>query len=284
MIKLTDAQKNYGDFRLHLDMELPAGRVSGLVGRNGAGKSTTVKAILGLIRLDGGSAEVFGRNARDLTPEDKERIGAAFSDSGFSGYLTAEDIARILKNTYARFDEKLFRDYCEKNALPMKKRIREFSTGMNAKLRVLTAISHSADLLILDEPTAGLDVVARNEVLDMLREYLAADPGRAMLISSHISSDLEGLCDDIYMIHDGRIVLHEDTDVILGEYASLKLSPESYEKLDKRYVLRTKKESFGYTCLTNRRRFYAENYPEIVLEAGGIDEMIILMSEGGTLE
>ena len=281
MIKLESIQKNYGDFRLNVSLELPAGRVSGIVGRNGAGKSTTLKAILGLITVDGGSAKVFGKEARTLTPEDKKRIGAAFSNSGFSTYLNIEDIIRILRNTYDNFDEAFFRAYCEKNELPMKKRIKDFSTGMNAKLRVLTAITHGADLLILDEPTAGLDVVARNEVLDMLREYLAEDSRRALLISSHIATDLEGLCDDIYMINDGEIVLHEDTDVILGEYAVLKLSPESYEKLDKQYILKTKKERFGYTCFTNQKQFYAENYPEIIIESGGIDEMIIMMTEGG---
>ena len=282
MIKLADVRKNYGSFTLNINMELPEGKVSGLVGRNGAGKSTTIKAILGLIRTDGGAAVVMGKNARDLTPEDKEKIGVAFSDSGFSSYLCISDIIRILRNSYANFDEEFFREYCEKNRLPLDKRLKEFSTGMNAKLRVLTAISHRAQLLILDEPTAGLDVVARNEVLDMLRNYLAEDPCRALLISSHISTDLEGLCDDIYMIHNGEIIFHEDTDVIMGEYAILKLNEESYKKIDKQYILRTKKESFGYSCFTDQRQFYAENYPEMIIEAGNIDDLIIMMTEGGT--
>ena len=281
MVKLDNVRKNYGDFSLDISLELPEGRVSGIVGRNGAGKSTTIKAILGLITVDSGSVTVFGKDARALTPDDKKRIGVAFSDSGFSNYLSVEDIIRILRNSYESFDEAFFRDYCGKNGLPMDKRIKDFSTGMKAKLRVLTAITHNAELLILDEPTAGLDVVARNEVLDMLRNYLAEDPKRALLVSSHISTDLEGLCDDIYMISGGKIILHEDTDVILGEYAVLKLSRESYRKIDKQYILRTKEESFGYTCFTNQRKFYAENYPEIVMENGSIDDMIVMMSEGG---
>lgn len=279
MVELTNIKKHYGDFELDIRLNLPEGKVSGLVGRNGSGKSTTIKAILGLIHIDGGTASVFGKDAERLTTEDKKRIGVAFSDSGFSSYLNVEDIIHILRHSYDNFDEAFFRDYCEKNKLPMKKRIKDFSTGMNAKLRVLIAITHGADLLILDEPTAGLDVVARNEILDMLRNYLAADPKRALLISSHISTDLEGLCDDIYMIHDGKILLHEDTDVILGEYAVLKLSPIQYDKLDKQYILKTKQESFGYTCLTNQKQFYEENYPEIIIESGGIDEMIIMMTE-----
>lgn len=282
MVKLDNIKKDFGDFRLSLSLDLPEGKVSGLVGRNGAGKSTTIKTILGLIKADSGIAEVFGKNSRELTPRDKERIGVAFSDSGFSSYLCLEDIIRILRNTYSQFDEEMFRDYCKKNSIPMRKRIKDFSTGMNAKLRVITAISHNAELLILDEPTSGLDVVARNEVLDMLRVYLAADPKRSMLISSHISSDLEGMCDDIYMINNGEIVLHEDTDVILGEYAVLKLSGSAYEKLDKQYILNTKKERFGYICFTNQRQYYEENYPDVIIESGSIDDMIIMMTEGDT--
>lgn len=281
MIELKGLKKNYDGFRLEIDLNLPEGRVSGLVGRNGAGKSTTLKAILGLICTDEGSATVFGKDARNLDANDKERIGVAFSDSGFSSYLCIEDIIRILKGSYTSFDEGFFREYCRKNNLPLNKRIKDFSTGMNAKLRVLSAISHDADLLILDEPTSGLDVVARNEVLDMLREYLAKDSKRAMLISSHISSDLEGLCDDIYMINDGKIIIHEDTDVILDEYAILKLSNENYDKIDRQYILSTKKEKFGYSCLTNQRKYYEDNYPDIIIENGSIDDMIILMTEGG---
>ena len=124
------------------------------------------------------------------------------------------------------------------------KKIKEFSTGMKAKLKVLVAISHHAKLLILDEPTAGLDVIARDELLELLREFMEKEEDRAILISSHISSDLETLCDDLYMIHDGKIILHEDTDVLLGDYALLKLDDTQYHTLDKQYLLRSKKRVF----------------------------------------
>lgn len=281
MIQLENLQKNYADFSLNINLVLPEGKVSGIVGRNGAGKSTAIKAILGLINIDGGSSTILGKSSEDLNAKDKQRIGVAFSDSSFSSYLSGQDIINILKNSYDNFDETFFKDYCLKNDLPLNKRIKEFSTGMSAKLRVLIAISHNADLLILDEPTAGLDVVARNEVLDILREYLAKDPRRALLISSHISSDLQGLCDDIYMIHDGQIIIHEDTDVILGEYAVLKVSEESYEKLDKQHIIKSKKENFGFSCFTNQKQYYKDNYPELVIESGSIDDMIVMMSQGG---
>lgn len=281
MVEIKNLVKQYGNFRLDISMKLESGTVTGLVGRNGAGKSTTIKAILGLVSPDSGSVKVFGKDSASLTPSDKAKIGAAMSDSGFSSYLSINDIIFILKNMYPDFSEDDFRSLCSKYSLPTDKRIKDFSTGMNARLRVLVALSHGAKLLVLDEPTAGLDVIARGEVLDMLRGYLAEDPERAILISSHISSDLEGLCDDICMIHDGKVILHEDTDVILGQYALLKVSEGKYAELDKQYLLKTQKTGFGYACLTDQRQFYAENYPDIVIENGGIDDLIVMMSEGG---
>ncbi|MBE5863628.1 MAG: ABC transporter ATP-binding protein [Lachnospiraceae bacterium] len=280
MIKITNLQKNYKDFSLNVSLEIPAGTVTGLIGKNGAGKSTTIKSILGLIRPDGGSIEVLGKDPKDFTPQDKEKLGVALSDSGFSMMLNITDIIKILKSMYHSFDEKYFREQCKEQGLPFDKTLKDFSTGMKAKLRVLVAISHNAKLLVLDEPTSGLDVLARNEILDILRNYLAQDSERSILISSHISSDLEGLCDDIYMIDKGRILLHEDTDTILGQYGILKISAEEYEKLDKQYLKATKKEYFGYACLTNEKQYYLDNYPNIVVENGNIDDMIMIMLGG----
>ena len=154
---------------------------------------------------------------------------------------------------------------------------------MKAKLKVLVAISHNARLLLLDEPTAGLDVIARDELLDLLRSFMEQDEERSILISSHISSDLESLCDDLYMIHDGKIVLHEDTDVLLSDYALLKVSAEQYETLEKQYILKVKKESFGYCCLTDQKQFYLDNYPQIVIENGTIDNVITMMIRGAAI-
>lgn len=276
MIKLTNLQKDYNDFHLNVSLEVPAGTVTGLIGKNGAGKSTTIKSILGLIKADGGELSVLGKDPRKFTGKDKESIGVALSDSGFSNLLTVND-KHILKKSYSAFDEKYFSEKCQEQGLPMNKIIKEFSTGMKAKLRVLTAISHNAKLLVLDEPTSGLDVLARNEILDMLRAYLAEDNERSILISSHISSDLEGLCDDVYVINKGKIILHEDTDVILGQYGILKVSEEEFNKLDKQFIIATKKEKFNFTCLTNEKQFYLDNYPGIVVENGNIDDLIILL-------
>ncbi|MDY4693436.1 MAG: ABC transporter ATP-binding protein [Blautia sp.] len=277
MLKISHLKKNYKGFSLDCSLEVKPGMITGLVGRNGAGKSTTFKAILGLVHTDGGEIELFGKRISEITVEDKQKLGVAFSDSGFSSYLTVKGVSHILQAMYREFDPDRFVRQCEILGLVQDKKIRELSTGMKAKLKVLTALSHRASLLILDEPTVGLDVVARDQVLNMIREYMEENENSSILISSHISSDLESLCDDLYMIHDGKIILHEDTDVLLGKYALLKISEEVYQKLDKQYILKTRRESYGYNCLTSEKQFYMENYPDIVIENGNIDDLVIMM-------
>ncbi len=148
---------------------------------------------------------------------------------------------------------------------------------------MLSAVCHRADLLILDEPTSGLDVIARDQILELLREYIAEDENRAILISSHISADLEHLCDDFYMISGGRILCHEDTDRLLSDYALIKVSPQDYEDIDRAGVLRRRREAFGWTLLTDQKRFYAENYPRLVIERITMDEFILMMLKGEVL-
>ncbi len=283
MLKIQSLKKEYSGFTLDCSLEVKAGNITALIGQNGAGKSTAFKAALGLITPSGGNVCVLGKNITDFSDADRQNIGVVLSNSGFSGYLTLKDILLILKNMYKSFDADFFVSEARRFSLPLDKKINEFSTGMKAKLKVLVAISHGAHLLILDEPTAGLDVVARDELLFMLREFMELDSERAILISSHISSDLQTLCDDIYMMHNGKIILHEDTDVLLSDYALLKVSDNQYERLDKDYILYTNKENFGYTCLTNQRRFYAENFPNIVIEQGSIDGIITTIIKGDKL-
>lgn len=151
---------------------------------------------------------------------------------------------------------------------------------MKAKLKILAAVSHDAQLLILDEPTAGLDVIARDELLDLLREFMEQKEDRSILISSHISDDLESLCDDLYMIHGGKIILHEDTDLLLSDYAVLKAEEAQFRRLDRQYLLRWKKEPYGYSCLTNQKQYYLENYPDVAIEQGSIDRVITMMIRG----
>lgn len=281
MIVANNIKKIYSDFTLNLSFEIPEGHITGFVGKNGAGKSTTIKLILGLVHPDEGEITVMGTNIADFSVKDKENLGVALAESGFSPYLRGYDIAKILERSYPKFNKDKFFNECQRMNLPLNKPLKEFSTGMKAKMRVLVAITHDAKLLIMDEPTAGLDVEARREVIDMIRNYMNEDESRTVLITSHISSDLESICDDIYLIDNGEVILHEDTDVILGEYGILKVDESTYNDLDKTYLLKTVSAPFGYSCFTKEKRYYMDNYPQIVIDNGSIDELIMMMT-GGT--
>ena len=283
MLSIDHLRKTYKNFTLDCSLTVPAGRITGLIGQNGAGKSTSFKAILGLITPDSGEIRVFGKTPDEITVSDKQKLGVVLSDSGFSGYLTINDILRILGSMYDTFDRDFFLQKVQNFQLPQNKKIKEFSTGMKAKLKLLTAVSHDARLLILDEPTAGLDVIARDEVLELLREFMEKDETRSILISSHISSDLETLCDDLYMIDNGTIILHEDTDILLSNYAILKTEEAQFDRLDRQYLLHCRKENYGYSCLTAEKQYYMENYPDIVVEKGTIDDVISMMIRGEKL-
>lgn len=283
MLKINGLVKKYGDFTLDCTMEVRKGCITGLVGENGAGKSTTFKAALGLISYDAGEISLLGKEPAALTEKDKEKLGVTLAESGFSGYLKVKDIVPVLNAMYPEFDRSGFLNLCSKFGVPLDKYIKEFSTGMKAKLKVLAAITHNADFLIMDEPTTGLDVMARDRILNLFRVYMEEDENRSILISSHISSDLEGLCDDIYMIHNGQIILHEETDVLLNEYGLIKADENQYRKLEKEYILRVRKETFGYACLTSQKQYYMENYPDLVVEKGSLDEVITMMIGGEKL-
>lgn len=279
LLKLENVQKQYDGFSLDCSLDLKPGYITGLIGPNGAGKTTVFKSVLGLIAIDRGNIEIFEKNLRDLNLKEKEDIGVVLAESGFSGYLTIQDIIPVLKNLYKKFNKEEFIKQCREAGLPLRKKIKDFSTGMKAKLKVIAAMSHDARLLILDEPMAGLDVIARDELLDYIRSYMQ-DGERSILISSHISKDLESLCDDVYLIDQGKIVLHEETDILLDQYGLLKATKEQYEALDKKHILRRRKENYGFSCLTDNKQYYSETYPDMVVEKGAIDEVITLMIRG----
>ena len=285
LLEVHDISHMYGDKTLYKNasFELFKGEHMGVVGQNGAGKSTAFKAVLGLISSDGGEVSIMGKSPSELTARDRQKMGVALTNSGFSGYLRVKDIIPVLRTMYPEFDERKFRNMCGRFGIPENKLIKDFSTGMKAKLKVIAAVSHNAEFLLLDEPTSGLDVVARRDVLDLLREYMEENEERSILISSHISTDLEGLCDDIYMIHEGQIVLHEDTDVLLNNYALIKADQEQFARLDKEYILKVRRENYGYACLTDQKQYYRENYPDVVVEQGNLDEVIAMMIGGEDL-
>lgn len=279
LLKMENVRKQYGDFSLNCSIQLDKGYVTGIIGANGAGKSTTFKAILGLIQTDGGIIEIFGKDARKITVSDKQQIGVVLAENTFNDVLTVNDIVSVMKAMYPKFGKDNFIRKCKQYELPLQKQLKDFSTGMKAKFKLLLAMSYEAKLLILDEPTAGLDAVVRSELLDEMREYMNHDD-RAILVSSHISSDLEGLCDDLYFLQDGKVLFHEDTDVILADYAILKVSEEQYQVLDKSHIQYQKKVPYGYELLTKEKQFYLDNYPDIVAEKGSIDDVMLMVTKG----
>lgn len=280
MIQIKNIKKSYQDFLLDCSLTIEKGSVTGIIGKNGAGKSTLYKAILNLINIDSGNILVFNKDIKELDVKDKADIGVVLADSFFSSYLNIKDIRKIMMDSYETFDVTFFDKKVNEFELPINKAIKSFSFGMKAKLKMLCALSHNAKILLLDEPTLGLDVIARDEILELLREYMAKDSDNTIMISSHIASDLESLCDDIYMIDDGKIILHEDTDVLLSNYAILKVDDQTYESIDKNYIYKVKKEDYGYALLTNQKQFYYENYPKIVIQNCSIDDVIYMMIKG----
>lgn len=282
ILRLKNITKKYSNFELNCTMDLEEGRVTGLIGANGTGKTTTFKGILDLIHLDGGKVELFDTPHKQLSREQKEKIGVVLNERTFSGYLTLKQISSIMEKTYKKFKRNWFLEQCLYYQLPLNKKIKDYSTGMRAKMKLLLAMSYDPQLLILDEPTEGLDIVARDELLNLLRTYMEEE-NRSILISSHVSSDLENFCDDAYFIHDGTIIYHEEMPVLLDEYGIVKVKEEEYKKLDETFLLYKKREPFGYSCLTTNKQFYQENYPEIIVDRGSIDEMLLMIVKGEKL-
>ena len=283
MLQIQDVKKTYPGFNLEVSMEVQAGRITGLIGANGAGKSTLFKAILSLIHTEGGTILLNGKNVALMTAAEKQKIGTVMTGSGFSSYLKVKDVRKILEAMYPTFDTVRFDQKSRSFGLDPEKKIKELSTGLKARLQVLSALCHKAEILLLDEPTAGLDVIARDEVYNLIREFMEEDENRSVLISSHISSDLELLCDEMYMIDKGKIILHEEADRLFTDYAILKLTKEDFASLDKKYLLRLREEPYGYCALTDQRAFYRENYPGMVMEKAGLDEVIRMMVKGDRL-
>lgn len=280
MLVVKDIRKTYNDFTLDLSLRVLKGHITGLVGENGAGKTTLFKLILNLIKSDDGNILLFDKDIKKFNNKDKTRIGVVLAESTFCSYFNAKDIISIMEKFYPKFNKTYYLDKLNKLNIPLDKKIQGFSTGMKAKLKLVIALSHEADFLILDEITAGLDVIARDEILKMLQEYMEAKEDRSILISSHISNDLETICDDIYMINQGKIILHEDTDVILNDYGIVKVDVDTFNNLDKSQVLSYLNTTYSINCLVKNKKYYQENYPKIIIEKASLDSVIEIMLKG----
>ena len=220
LVQLDRVMKKYGSFALELNMEIPENQVTGLIGANGAGKSTTFKLMLGLIRPDEGNVEIFGRNAAEMGAEDKQKIGAAFSDSGFSEYLKVQQLIPIMSRFYPDFQEEEFRGRCERFKIPLNKQIKEFSTGMKAKLNVLLALSHDSRLLILDEPTAALGVKQSGVVLRYI--VRAKERGLGVIFITHNPHHAYPIGDHFLVLRRGQAI---------GSYAKKDISLQRLTEL-----------------------------------------------------
>ena len=286
-IEMRGINKSFGNNAVlnNAGFVLSTGEIHALMGENGAGKTTLLRMICSLLPSGEGEIVCNGIPIQKMGREYRRLLGYLPQNFGYYPEFTAEKFMlymaalKGLNRSFAknRTEELLRLVGLEKEH---RKKIKTFSGGMKRRLGIAQAMLNEPEILILDEPTAGLDVIARDELFRSSSQFMEQDEERSILISSHISSDLEGLCDDLYMIHNGKIVLHEETDVLLGEYAVLKVDEEQYQTLDKQYILSRKKEAFGYQLLTNQKQFYLENYPKVVVENGTIDEAILMMIKG----
>ena len=234
-----------------VSLTLPYGCIMGLIGENGAGKSTTIRLMLDMLEIDSGEICLLGCNTAEDRVKAKEEIGVVLDDPCFPGYFNAMQINSIMKNTYSKWSEEQFFSYLERFEIEKKKAVKKLSKGMKMKLSIAVALSHSAKLLIMDEPTSGLDPVVRNEIVEILHEFTRV-PTNSVLISSHIVSDLEKLCDYVAFIHKGRVVLCDEKDRLLERYATVHCSAEEFDNLDPSAVKGSIDTHYGVDAVVER--------------------------------
>ena len=276
-LEIRGLKKEYPDFSLEIDeLLLPRGCILGLVGENGAGKSTTIRLILELMRRDGGSVTVLGAENGGADPSVKERLGVVLDTIGVPG-LTARQLGRVLKSVYARWDDGRYSELLERLAVPTDRPFDKLSQGMKQKLGVAAALSHNASLLILDEPMNGLDPVARDTLDEVLMEF-TRDEENAVLLSSHIVSDLEKICDYVAFLHEGRVLLCEEKDELAAGYGLLRCPRERLDELDPPAILTRRDTPYYSEAVVRRTQVPAgtELYPV------GIEDIFVAMVKGET--
>ena len=275
-IEVRGLCKDYGDFRLdHVDLTVPGGTILGLIGENGAGKSTVIRCLLGLVRPDGGEISLLGR-----APEAaKEDIGVVLDESSFHEVLRAPQVGKIFAGLYAAWDPALYEHYLAKFGLPRDKKIKEFSRGMKMKLGIAVALSHRPKLLLLDEATGGLDPVVRNEILDEFLDFIQEED-HAVLISSHITSDLEKAADYITYLHQGRVVLSEAKDVIQDNYGRLACTAQQLSAIQPEDLVRVRKGSYGCEALVSDRAVFRKKYPQLMVEPISLEDIMLFIGKG----
>lgn len=281
VLELCNVTKNYEDFKLdNVSFEVPRGCICGFIGQNGAGKTTTIQLILDIIKKDGGSIKVFGQDMETDGAALKEKIGVVFDEMGFHEFLTANEINGVMKNIYTNWKEEVFFDYLKRFSLPRKKRCGSFSRGMRMKLQIAVALSHEAELLIMDEPTSGLDPIVRNEILQIFQEYVLEE-NHTILLSSHITGDLERIADMVTFIDHGKIILSGDKNEILEHHGLIKCKKEDLEKIDKEDIVSCRQSAFCTEVLVADREKCAHKYDKMIMEQTTLEEIMIFYVNRG---
>ena len=273
-IELKDVRKSYGEFSLRLSLELPRGCILGLIGENGAGKSTAIRLMLGMAFADSGSINILGEEICGNYAQLKNRIGVVLDEPGFPTSFNALQVGRVMAGIYENWDGELYLSYLKKLSLPEKKPFKDFSRGMKMKLSIAVALSHGAELLILDEPTSGLDPVVRDEVVELFYDFTRSE-NHSILISSHIVSDLEKLCDYIAFLHKGELLLYEEKDELLSEYGILRCDAAALASLPTDAVKGKKESPYGVTAIVRR-----DAAAGLELSPISIEDLFIFMIRG----
>ena len=279
---VNDVTKRYRDFVLdQVSFSVPCGTIVGLIGENGAGKSTTINAILGLINRDSGNIELLGEADPQSNDSIRNQIGVVFDGNNYPDVLSARKLNRVLGNIYSAWDERKFFDLLKKMSLPADKKIKEFSKGMQMKLSIAAALSHNSRLLILDEATSGLDPVVRDDILDMFLEFVQ-DENNSVMVSSHITSDLEKVADYIVFIHKGKVVFCKSKDELRYKYGIIRCGAAQFDAVDKDEVIAYRKQDYEWEILIADREKAQRKYPKAVIDPATIDEIMLLYVKGET--
>ena len=272
-LEIKNLTKRFPGFRLDgLNLILPSGCVMGLIGENGAGKSTTIRLILDMLHSDSGSITILGRDNRENSRLAKEEVGVVLDEVGLPECLTTSQVGKVMAGTFRSWNQEEYERILRRFKLPEKKPFKTFSRGMKMKLGIAIALSHGAKLLLLDEPTGGLDPVVRDEVVEMFSDF-TRDENHSILISSHIVSDLEKLCDYIAFLHRGKLLLCQEKDQLLAEYGMLHCTPEQLESIDPEAIIYRKATPYGAQAIV-RRQDVAGN---LALSPISIEELFVFM-------
>ena len=279
-LKVENLSKKYDDFLLDkVSFYVPKGNIVGLIGENGAGKSTTINTMLDIIERDSGDIYILDSEKNKINNSIREKIGVVFDGNNFPEDLTPQKLNNVLKAIYTNWEENKFYEFIEKFNLPQNKKIKNFSRGMKMKLSISVALSHKAELLILDEATSGLDPIVRDDILDILLDFVQ-DEKNSILISSHITSDLEKVADYIVFIHKGKVIFEETKDNLIYNYGIMKCKTKEFDSVDKKDIIRFRKMDYGYEILVKNKNEMERKYPNFVMDNIKIEDIMLMYVKG----